>query len=73
VLVLFWQTGSSGGKSIAYSDFLNDVRTEHVQTVTYNNTNGKIEGQYKADFQNGGKFSTGGLVPWPDADLTRSS
>src|SRR4051812_37502732 len=68
VLVLFWQTGSTGGKSIAYSDFTNAVRSEHVQSVTYNNTNGRIEGRYKDDFQQGGKFTTTGPIPLADTD-----
>ncbi len=68
-MVLFLQSGSGGGKSIAYSQFLNDVQSERVESVTFNNTNGKIDGQFKGDYKGGGKFTTTGLIDFPPADL----
>ncbi|MEO9224082.1 MAG: ATP-dependent zinc metalloprotease FtsH [Acidimicrobiales bacterium] len=55
----------SSGKSISYSDFLRQVNDGQVKEVSYNNTNGKIDGK----LSNGKSFSTTGFVPFPDKDL----
>ncbi len=57
--------GKSGGKALSYSDFMAKVNAGEVKSVSYNNSNGKIDGKLK----NGDSFSTTGFVPFPDKDL----
>jgi cell division protease FtsH len=49
----------STAKAISYTDFENDVNTNHVVSVNYNNTNAAITGQ----LQGGQDFSTTGPAP----------
>jgi len=65
VLLLFLNNNTSSGKEIGYSDFMSRVRAEKVESVTYNNTNGKIDGKLKDNT----KFTTTGLLPFAERDL----
>ncbi|MGC9962902.1 MAG: ATP-dependent zinc metalloprotease FtsH [Acidimicrobiales bacterium] len=49
----------STAKAISYTDFENDVNSNHVVSVNYNNTNAAITGQ----LQGGQDFSTTGPAP----------
>jgi cell division protease FtsH len=52
------------GKSIAYSDFLNQAKSGQVASAKYNNDSGTITGE----FTDKTKFTTTGPIPLPDAD-----
>jgi len=54
----------STGEKISYTEFLAEVRSGDVATITINNSNNVISGEFK----NGGKFSTTGAVNMSDAD-----
>lgn len=54
----------STGEKISYTEFLAEVRSGDVATITINNSNNIISGEFK----NGGKFSTTGAVNMSDAD-----
>ncbi|HEX9260526.1 MAG TPA: ATP-dependent zinc metalloprotease FtsH [Acidimicrobiales bacterium] len=54
----------SGGRQIAYSEFLTLVEEDQVKSITYNNETGAITGE----LVNGDEFRTGGFVPMPEAD-----
>lgn len=53
------------GKKVSYSAFMTSVREGDVKSITFDNTNGKIEGKYN----DGTSFTTTGLLRFPDADL----
>ncbi|MCU1353559.1 MAG: ftsH [Acidimicrobiales bacterium] len=71
VLLFSLMQGGKSGKSITYTEFMAKARAGQVSEVTYNNSNGKIDGKLKP--QDGTKieekFNTTGLLPFPDADL----
>ncbi len=50
---------------VSYSGFMSSARAGKVKSIRFDNNNGKIEGTYK----DGKKFSTTGLLTFPDADL----
>ncbi|HKA03912.1 MAG TPA: ATP-dependent zinc metalloprotease FtsH [Acidimicrobiales bacterium] len=52
------------GKSISYSDFLNQAKNGQVASAKYNNDSGTISGE----FTDKTKFTTTGPIPLPDAD-----
>ena len=54
----------STGEKISYTEFLAEVRSGDVASITINNANNTISGEFK----NGGKFSTTGAVNMSDAD-----
>lgn len=54
----------STGEKISYTEFLAEVRSGDVSSITINNANNTISGEFK----NGGKFSTTGAVNMSDAD-----
>lgn len=54
----------STGEKISYTEFLAEVRSGDVASITINNSNNTISGEFK----NGGKFSTTGAVNMSDAD-----
>jgi cell division protease FtsH len=55
---------SNDGKSIAYSDFLNQAKAGQVASASYNNNSGQITGELTDKT----KFTTTGPIPLPDAD-----
>jgi cell division protease FtsH len=54
----------STGEKISYTEFLAEVRSGDVASITINNATNTISGEFK----NGGKFSTTGAVNMSDAD-----
>ena len=54
----------STGEKISYTEFLAEVRSGDVSSITINNATNTISGEFK----NGGKFSTTGAVNMSDAD-----
>jgi len=58
--------GGSDGKDLSYTEFLAQVRDGDVAEVTYDNSTGKISGVFKGEAAE--KFSTTGLLPFPDDD-----
>src|SRR5262249_6871726 len=53
------------GTEISYTAFMDQVTQDKVASITYDNTSGRITGEYK----DGSHFRTTGLQPFPDADL----
>ena len=54
----------STGEKISYTEFLAQVKSGDVASITINNSNNTISGE----FENGGKFTTTGAVNMSDAD-----
>jgi cell division protease FtsH len=66
VLVAVLTFGStSNAKKVSYSSFLTSAQANEVKSIKFNNATGHIDGTYK----DGSKFSTTGLLKFPDADL----
>ena len=62
--------GGTTGDKLDYGSFLEEVRDDRVQKITYDNTNGNIDGERKGD--NPGFKTTGPLdggIPERDLDL----
>ena len=54
----------STGEKISYTEFLDEVKSGDVASITINNSTNTISGE----FDNGGKFTTTGAVNMSDAD-----
>ena len=65
VLLLAVNQGEGSGDEISYSRFRSDVAAGKVKEITYDNTSARITGK----FDDGTKFHTTGLDPFPPADL----
>ena len=55
----------SNATKVSYSSFMTSAKDGKVKSIKYNNNTGHIDGVYKDD----SKFSTTGLLPFPDADI----
>jgi cell division protease FtsH len=55
---------SDNGKSMSYTDFINQAKAGAVKSARYSNDSGSITGE----LNDGTKFSTTGPIPLPDAD-----
>jgi cell division protease FtsH len=66
VLSVYSLSSTSDAKKISYSTFMSSVDGGKVKTVTYNNDTGHIAGKY----DDGTKFTTTGLIPFPEHDLS---
>ena len=64
VLFLLNRTPDKGEK-LSYTEFQSKVSDEQVREITYDNNTGTITGE----FEDGSKFHTTGLNPFPEADL----
>ncbi len=65
VLLLAMNQGDGSGDELSYSKFRSEVAAGNVKEVTYDNTSARITGK----LDNGDKFHTTGLDPFPTADL----
>ena len=74
-VVLLWTARPSTAparKSLDYSEFLTLVKADHIKTIKYDASNGKITGAFAGDFQQDSKkeFTTQGQKDrLPDADI----
>ena len=66
ILVAVLAFGSkSDAKKVTYSSFMNSAQADKVKSIKFNNATGHIDGTFK----DGTKFSTTGLLQFPDPDL----
>jgi cell division protease FtsH len=52
------------GNQVSYTEFIEQVEAGRVESIEFNNTNGRISG----DFTDGTQFSTTGFLEMPDED-----
>jgi cell division protease FtsH len=73
--VVVWQTAPTGTSSrdqLTYAEFLQAVSDGHVDSIKYDQSNGKIVGEYKSGQEQNGKSTfqtTGPTNTLPDADI----
>jgi len=65
VLAISSMASRSSGNEISYSDFMDQVSQDKVASITFDNTTGRISGEYK----DGSNFRTTGYLEFPDEDL----
>ena len=53
------------GNEISYSEFMEQVTQDKVESITFDNTSGRITGEYK----DGTNFRTTGYLEFPEEDL----
>jgi cell division protease FtsH len=64
MLILPTLVSGTSGTKLSYSEFLTDVQHGNVETIDWNNNNGKVEGTLK----DGSHFATNGPIVPSDAD-----
>jgi cell division protease FtsH len=64
MLILPTLVSGSSGTKLTYSEFLTDVQHGNVETIDWNNNNGKVDGTLK----DGSHFTTNGPIVPSDAD-----
>ena len=63
-VILLLRRSPDNGESLTYTEFRAKVAAEDVREITYDNNTGNITGE----FDDGSKFHTTGLRPFPEAD-----
>ena len=65
VLAISSMASRGSGTEISYSEFMDQVSQDKVASISFDNTTGRISGEYK----DGTNFRTTGYLEFPDEDL----
>src|SRR5215211_961789 len=65
VLAISSMASRGSGTEISYSEFMDQVSQDKVASITFDNTTGRISGEYK----DGTNFRTTGYLEFPEEDL----